>query len=135
VDLLVQLGARKLAAPVGPWTHSRRQIYAKSGAAEPQKFESLLISRSTCSRVRSVVGLEDVTDTDVGVPLRRGKAGVAQKLLNGAKIGPALEQMCREAMAERVGANVARQRRLMEPGYEDAPNATICQSAAAGIHE
>lgn len=39
---------------------------------------------------------------DVSVNLRRGYVGMAEQLLNDAQIGSAGEQVCREAMAERV---------------------------------
>ena len=73
--------------------------------------------------MRLAVDLEDVAGVDVGVPLGRREAGVAQKLLNGAEIGPALQEVGREAVAHRVGADTPGQGHLPDAGRDDLADA------------
>lgn len=48
------------------------------------------------------VDLTDVAAVEVGVELRRGDVGVAEKLLDDAQVGASLEHVRREAVAQRV---------------------------------
>ena len=53
--------------------------------------------------MRLSVDLKNVARVDMRVALRRGEAGVAQKLLDGTEIGPALQQVGGEAVAQACG--------------------------------
>ena len=56
-----------------------------------------------CVRVRPLVGLPQPTCADMGVDLGGGQALVAEKFLDAAEIGPAVEHVAGKAVAERVG--------------------------------
>lgn len=55
-----------------------------------------------CPGVGPLVDLPERSAADQGVDLRRGHAGVAEELLNDPHVGPAVQQMRREGVAERV---------------------------------
>ena len=54
--------------------------------------------------MRLLVDLLEPLDARVGVDLRRRDRRVAEQLLHGSKIGPGVEQMRGERVAERVNA-------------------------------
>jgi hypothetical protein len=56
-----------------------------------------------CSRMKGPVHLPEVLPVQMGVDLRRGDVGVAEKLLDSRQICPSLEEMGREAVAEGMG--------------------------------
>jgi len=68
---------------------------------------------------------------DVSVDLRRGDAGVAEKLLNLAEVGSAGEQVGGEAMAEGVGANVGAGADAADVAFDEQPNCFAPQPFAA----
>ena len=50
-------------------------------------------------------GIQDVAEplfADMSVVLRRGQVGVTEQLLHGAQVGPTVEQVCGERVAQRV---------------------------------
>jgi hypothetical protein len=56
--------------------------------------------------MRAIVHPHQLIERDVGVALRRGKAGVAQHLLDRAKIGAAFEHVRGARVAQRVRVEI-----------------------------
>ncbi len=86
--------------------------------------------------MRLEVHLAPSTVRDVRVALRRSEIRVAEHLLDGAEVGAAFEQMCRERMAEEMGMDATR----LEPGpVRELPQDQECsgarQRAAARVQE
>src|SRR5206468_6814116 len=77
----------------------------------------------------------EVVPIDVGVELRRGEVGVAEHFLHGAQVGPALEQMGGERMAERVRRDALAQSRTARIDLDDAPGPDARQRRAASIEK
>src|SRR5260221_2389123 len=60
---------------------------------------------------------------------------MAEKLLDGAKIGAVRQEMRGEAVAQGVGADLARDGDGLDPLLNDVSDASICQSTTAKVHE
>ena len=69
-----------------------------------------------------VVDLAQPRLEHVRVDLRRRQIGVAEHQLNRAQVGPPLEQVRGERMAQHVRAQRARQSRLLAVAFEDINN-------------
>src|SRR5712675_1229923 len=90
-------------------------------------------SRSAAAWMKGPVSFQNMSCVDVGVDLRGGDVGVAEKLLNQPQVRAALEQMRGERMAQDVRANLARNPRrarvflqaLEEPDARDAAAANV----------
>ena len=86
-------------------------------------------------RMGETVALAELLDAHVGVELRRPEARVPEELLDDAEIGPAVEQMRRGGVPERVrpawaGRGVDREQALDEPVQRPGPD-----PPAAGAEE
>src|SRR6185295_16218283 len=51
------------------------------------------------------VGLHQLPDVDVGVPLGGGQTGVSEKLLDRAKVRTCLEEVCGKRVTQRMWAD------------------------------
>src|SRR4051812_14570396 len=82
-----------------------------------------------------LVNLEELGGVHVRIALRRAEAGVAEQFLNDAEIGPALQQVRRKRMAQRVRTDSqprAARRDVLPHETIDAPHG---QPSAAIVHE
>ena len=68
---------------------------------------------------------------DVGVDLGRRNVGVAEHFLNDAKIGAVPQQMCREAVPQKMRVNVLFKSGLSRMSLHDLPDACCSQFSAA----
>ena len=93
-------------------------------------------ARLSGMRVGREVRLAATSIGDVRVSLRRREVGVAEHLLHGAEVGPSLEQVRREGVAEEVGVDALG----LEPCLrgelaQDQERAGAGQRPAAGVEE
>src|SRR5215208_633106 len=72
--------------------------------------------------MRSCVGGLQARRLYPSVDLRRAHRAVTQELLDRAQIGPAVQQMCRERVSQRVRRDAALDRSLARPRLEAAAN-------------
>src|SRR5689334_14940755 len=79
--------------------------------------------------------LPKVVAVHVRVDLRRRDAGMAEHLLDRPEICPALEQMCREGMPERMGRDVLRDAGAIDVMLQDLPGAHPGQRSAARVEK
>ena len=87
-------------------------------------------------RVRLEVDLAASAVGDMRVPLGRPEIRVSEHLLDRAEIGPALEQVRREGVAEEVGMHAARlEACAVGELSEDQERACASQRAAADVEE
>jgi hypothetical protein len=71
----------------------------------------------------------------MGVPLRRGEAGVSQQLLYATQVGPGIQQVGGKGMPEGMGRGLLEYPTLREIFLDHSGNATGRQSAAQVIEE
>ena len=83
----------------------------------------------------ALVGLQQMPGVDVRIALGSGEARVAQKLLDRPEIRASLEEVCGEAMAQRMGTHASLERDSPDPSREYSADRTICQSTARTIRE
>src|SRR5580765_2206755 len=92
------------------------------------------------ARVRLFVDLEQLRGVDVRVALRGAETGVAEQFLDRPEIRPALQQVRREGMTQRVradphpraaGRDVAAHQAIHAPGRQ-APTAEVQEQRITG---
>src|SRR5678815_2245842 len=72
---------------------------------------------------------------DVRVPLRSGKTGVPQQLLDGPEVGASLQEMRREAVPQGVGADSSRKCHSLHALGNEETHRSIRETAPPGIDE
>ena len=119
-DQIAGIDARRQAGTdaAGDELHERRvvddQVVARrrcscGAASVPSAAPGLgRRGRCSCSRMGLAIGGTEPVAADVSVALGGGNVGVTEQLLDGAKIGPAVEQVRRERVAERMRVGRAR---------------------------
>ena len=73
---------------------------------ETKHRTTLFPKRPAAARVEVDDGLPEVVAVEVGVYLRRRDGFVAEHLLHGPQIGPALDEVRRKGVPERMGADL-----------------------------
>ena len=86
-------------------------------------------------RMRLFVDLQNMARIYVRIALRRGQAGMAEELLDGPQVSPALEQMGGEAMSQAMRADALRKGELPHAPLDDEAHGPIRQSAPTRIDE
>src|SRR5215468_1904603 len=85
--------------------------------------------------MRSIVGLRERLEVEVRVDLGAGDAGVAQELLNGAKISRRLQQMRSKRVAQHVRMHVLAQALLYRPRGQPLLYRTRGEAASGAAQE
>lgn len=86
-----------------------------------RNWDSVVAPPGSGSRVKLPVGFLLARDTHVGVDLGGADISVPQKLLDGAQVGPVIQQVRRKAVAQHVGRDVARNTGRAYPMLHDFP--------------
>src|SRR5205807_4510184 len=73
---------------------------------------SLVLTRRSGSRMKSIVSLPHMHVGDVGVNLRRRNVAVPEQGLHGTRVGAVLQQVRRKAVPQRVRRDVGHARFL-----------------------
>src|SRR5687768_5625554 len=94
-----------------------------------------LRGRHLRARMGFLVDVQYVTRVHMGVALGGREAGMAEQLLDGPEVGPALQQMGGKAVAEGVWAQPAGDRHLLHAMGNDATDPPIGQSPTASVDE
>src|SRR5678816_3551947 len=79
------------------------------------------------ARMELLMDLPEILAVDVGVDLRRGDVGVAEHLLYGAQVRPALEEMRREGVTEGMRRDMLGDARSLDVAAQDLPGAHAAQ--------
>src|SRR5690349_856052 len=82
-----------------------------------------------------LVDRAQILSIHVGVDLRGGEIGVAQHLLQRAKVGTALEQVSGEAVPERVRRDALPDARTGGSALDDAPGTDAGERPATGVEQ
>src|SRR5947207_14521424 len=85
--------------------------------------------------MRFAIHVEQLRGVDVRVALRRADARVAEKLLNGAQIGAALQQVRRERMPQRVRTDPRARAARGDVTPHEAIDAAHGEPRAAVVHK
>src|ERR1700733_4402044 len=91
--------------------------------------------RTLCARMRLIVDRHHVLDGELCVALRGGEALVPEEFLNGAQVGPFVEHVCAEGVAEGMRVHVGRKAFGDCNALDDAPNTPRGETAPALVDE
>src|SRR5438067_13673240 len=87
-------------------------------------------------RMRLEIQLPTAPIGYVGIELGRGEVGVSEHLLDRTQVGAALEQVCRERVAQKVGMHALRlEAGLRRQSPQDQEGAGARQSAPPRVEE
>jgi hypothetical protein len=96
---------------------------------------NVAINRRLGAWMASLVGLQEMSGVDVRIALGGGEAGVAQKLLDRPEIRASLEEVCGEAMAQRMRAHASLEGDSPDPGCQHSTDRSICQSTTITVRK
>src|SRR5438132_6902599 len=85
--------------------------------------------------MRRVVHLQEMRDGDVRVTLRRRERGVAEHLLDGTKVGAAVEHVRRAGVPQRVRVEIRASRAREPPLADEQLDRTRPEAAPARRYE
>src|SRR5439155_2005481 len=86
-------------------------------------------------RVASSVGFEQPGPRHVSVALGRGQAGMAEELLDGTDVGPGLQQVGGERVAEGVGAHAPAGQGEADIAVHHGPRIPGCHALLPSVEE
>jgi hypothetical protein len=87
------------------------------------------------SWMRLVIHRRQLIEIEMGVSLRSRQTGVTEHFLNNSEIGPAVQEMGREGMAQTVRTDLHCNPRLAQPLLDYSADAPRRQASAAAIQK
>ena len=99
------------------------------------RSRAIVRAHGSGTRVGVLVDVEQAFLGDVGIDLGRGQVAVAEQFLDAPEVGPAVEQVGREAVAQGVRAGAAVEAEGGEVALEQAADAPRRQPGPVAVEE